>query len=182
MLASLALYQAEQNNYAEWAGENVELGVSWARGVDIETQGLELDLSGRLNDWWTLQAGYAYLELKNAGNGDERTYLPAHTVTLLSAAEIPAVAGLTLAASLRWQDEVHYTSQNTGTVVSQPDYMVLGLSATYDVTDRFYVALNVDNVTDKTYLNSLYWADIYGWDQAFYGEPRNLTLRVGYEW
>jgi outer membrane receptor for ferric coprogen and ferric-rhodotorulic acid len=66
--------------------------------------------------------------------------------------------------------------------VTQPDYMVLGLNANYSITDRFSVALNLDNVANETYLNSIYWADIYAWDQAYYGEPRNVTLRLGYEW
>ena len=48
-----------------------------------------------------------------------------------------------------------------------------------DTKVRF--ALNIDNLTDETYLNSLYWADIYAWDQAYYGEPRNATLRLSYD-
>jgi outer membrane receptor for ferric coprogen and ferric-rhodotorulic acid len=103
-------------------------------------------------------------------------------VTLLGEAAIPAVPRLSIAASLRWQSDVHYTSQNTGTLVEQSSYALLGLIASYDVTDKFMLAVNVDNVTDETYLNSLYWADIYAWDQAFYGEPRNVTLRAVYEW
>jgi outer membrane receptor for ferric coprogen and ferric-rhodotorulic acid len=180
LLSSLALYQAEQSNYAEWGGDAG--GLAWFRGVDIKTQGLEIDIAGRVNDLWTLQAGYTYLDLKDAGNGDERTYLPAHAVTLLGEVDVPNVSGLSLAASLRWQDEVHYTSQNTGTRVSQPSYAVLGLSATYDFNERLSVALNLDNVTDEAYLNSLYWADIYAWDQAYYGEPRSATLRLTYDW
>lgn len=181
LMSALALYQAEQSNYAEWDGYDDTSGLSWFRGVEIKTQGVEIDVSGRLNDAWTLQAGYTYLDLKDAGNGDERTYLPAHTVTLLSETDIPAVAGLSLAVSLRWQDEIHYTSENTATLVSQPSYALLGLSANYDFNDHLSLRLNIDNVSNETYLNSLYWADIYAWDQAFYGEPRNATLRLAYE-
>lgn len=182
LLASVALYRAEQTNLAEWAGEDIAAGIAWYRGISVETQGIELDLSGRINDWWTVQAGYAYLDLKNAENGDQRTYLPEHSITMLTEVSVPQVPGLSLAGSLRWQDEVFYISQNVGTRVTQPDYVVLGLSANYDVTQRFSVALNVDNVTDEKYLNSLYWADIYAWDQAYYGEPRNYTLRLNYRW
>jgi outer membrane receptor for ferric coprogen and ferric-rhodotorulic acid len=119
--------------------------------------------------------------LKDAGNGDERTYLPKQTVTLLGEVDVVRVDGLSLAVSMRWQDEVHYTSQNTATLVRQPAYTVLGFNASYDFSDRLSLALNLDNITDETYLNSLYWADIYAWDQAFYGEPRNVTLRVSYD-
>jgi outer membrane receptor for ferric coprogen and ferric-rhodotorulic acid len=182
LLSALALYQAEQSNYAEWAGSDDVTGLSWSRGVNIETQGIEIDIDGRVSDLWTLQAGYTFLDLKNAGNGDERTYLPAHTVTLLNELKVPAVEGLRVAASLRWQDEIHYTSGNTGTRVRQSAYALLGVSATYDFNDHLAVTLNLDNVTDETYLNSLYWADIYTWDQAYYGEPRNATLRVSYAW
>lgn len=181
LLSALALYQAEQSNYAEWDGYDDGSGLSWFRGVEIKTQGVELDISGKINDLWTLQAGYTYLDLKDAGNGDERTYLPAHTVTLLSEADIPAIAGLSLAVSLRWQDGIHYTSQNTASLVTQSSYALLGLGATYEFNDKLALALNIENVTNEDYLNSLYWADIYAWDQAYYGEPRSATIRLTYE-
>jgi outer membrane receptor for ferric coprogen and ferric-rhodotorulic acid len=182
LMSAFALYQAEQSNYAEWAGEDLANGLAWYRGVDIKTQGLEVDVTGRMNDVWTLQAGYTFLDVKDAGNGDERTYLPAHKITLLSEIDVQAVPGLTLAASLRWQDEVHYTSENTGTRVSQPAYAVLGFSAAYDFNENLALAFNLENVTDEKYLNSLYWADIYAWDQAYYGEPRAAMLRLTYNW
>jgi outer-membrane receptor for ferric coprogen and ferric-rhodotorulic acid len=181
LMSAFALYQAEQSNYAEWAGEDLANGLAWYRGIDIKTQGVEIDVGGRVNDLWTLQAGYTYMDLKDAGNGDERTYLPDHTITLLGEVDVPSVPGLGLAVSLRWQDEIHYTSQNTETRVSQPSYAVLGLSAKYDLNERFSLALNLDNITDEKYLNSLYWADIFAWDQAFYGEPRSVTLRLNYD-
>jgi outer membrane receptor for ferric coprogen and ferric-rhodotorulic acid len=182
LMTGFALYQAEQSNYAEWAGEDLANGFAWFRGIDIKTQGLEVDVNGRLNDAWTLQAGYTYLDLKDAGNGDQRTYLPAHTVTLLSEVDLAAVPGLTLAVSVRWQDEIHYTSENTGTRVSQSAYALLGFSAAYDFNDNLTLAFNLDNVTDEKHLNSLYWADIYAWDQAYYGEPRAAMLRLTYNW
>jgi len=89
---------------------------------------------------------------------------------------------LKIAASLRWQDEIHYTSENTGTRVDQPAYALLGLSGTYDFNDRLALTLNLENITDETYLNSIYWADIYAWDQAYYGEPRSAALRLTYNW
>jgi outer-membrane receptor for ferric coprogen and ferric-rhodotorulic acid len=182
LMSAFALYQAEQSNYAEWAGEDLENGLAWYRGVDIKTQGVEIDVTGRVSDAWTLQAGYTYLDLKDAGDGDERTYLPAHKVTLLTEVDIQAMPGLSLAASLRWQDEIHYTSQNTGTLVRQPAYAVLGFSAAYDFNENLTLAFNLENVTDEEYLNSLYWADIYAWDQAYYGEPRAALLRLTYDW
>jgi outer-membrane receptor for ferric coprogen and ferric-rhodotorulic acid len=181
LLGAFALYQAEQSNYAEYGGFDDTSGLSWFRGIEIKTQGLEIDLTGRLNDHWTVQAGYAYLDLKDAGNGDERTYLPAHKVTLLSEMDVPSIAGLSLSVSLRWQDAIHYTSENTATLVKQSSYALLGVGATYDFNEHLSLALNIDNLTDETYLNSLYWADIYAWDQAYYGEPRNATLRLTYD-
>lgn len=182
VLGSLALYKAELNNYAEWDGYDDATGFSWFRGSNIETQGVEIDFTGRAFRYMTLQAGYSFMDLVSADSGDQRTYLPEHTVTLLGDADIPAVPGLSIGASLRWQSEIHYTSENTNTEVKQKAYALIGLNASYDINDQFTFALNLDNITDETYLTSLYWADIYAWDQAFYGEPRNVTLRLTYEW
>jgi outer-membrane receptor for ferric coprogen and ferric-rhodotorulic acid len=182
LLGSLALYKAELNNYAEWDGYDETTGFNWSRGTNIETQGVEIDFTGRVGDYVTLQAGYSFMDLVSADSGDQRTYLPEHTITLLGDADISALPGLSLGASLRWQSAIHYISSNTDTEVNQSAYALLGLNASYDINDQLTVALNVDNITDETYLTSIYWADIYEWDQAFYGEPRNVTLRVTYEW
>jgi outer membrane receptor for ferric coprogen and ferric-rhodotorulic acid len=182
LLGSVALYKAELNNLAEWDGSDEASNFSWYRGSNIETQGVEIDFTGRAGDYVTLQAGYSFMDLVNADSGGQRTYLPEHTVTLLADADVPALPGLSLGASLRWQSEIFYTSANTGTEVKQDAYALIGLNASYDIDDQFTVALNLDNVTDEHHLTSLYWADIYAWDQAFYGEPRNVTLRLTYEW
>jgi len=47
--------------------------------------------------------------------------------------------------------------------------------AHYDFTPQFSATLNVYNVTDRKYINSLYWA------QGYYGAPRNTSLSLNYK-
>lgn len=179
LLMSVALFRAEQKNYAEYLGYYEDTGISYYEGRDIQSEGLEIDVTGYINDKWKLQAGYTFTDLTNA-DGSQRTYLPENTFNLLSAYDISSA--ITVGASLRWQDEVYYISANTGTRVTQDSYLLLGVNASWELTDAITLALNVDNLTDEKYHNSYYWADIYAWDQAFYGAPLNGKLRLTIDW
>ena len=74
---------------------------------------------------------------------------------------------------MNWQDEISRVN-GAGTTTKQGSYALLNLMARYDFTKQWHTQLNVDNVTDKKYLNSLYW------DQGFYGAPRSFMLTAGW--
>ena len=90
--------------------------------------------------------------------------------------------GLKLGGKIRWQSEitkeqgVATTGPNAGeTIVTRQDsYAVLDLMASYDFARHWNATLNVNNVTDEKYLESLQWA------QGFYGEPANASLTVSW--
>ena len=174
LYTSLAYFRAEQDGYAEWAGYNDE-GVSYYMGIDFESEGFELEAAGRITDTWSVQAGYTDLELTDPDTGaDARTFIPRRTFNLATTLEVPAVPGLELGGSLKWQDDIHLESG--GAVIRQDAFTLASVYASYELTERVEVGLNVNNLTDEQYLASLYW------DQAFYGAPREVTarLRVAY--
>ncbi|MBC7993980.1 MAG: TonB-dependent receptor, partial [Rhizobacter sp.] len=84
-----------------------------------------------------------------------------------------ALDALKLGATLRWRAAAH-RDEAGGVVIRQPAYALLDLMARYDFNDHWSARLNLGNVTDEKYVNSLYWS------QGYYGEPRSAKLSVNW--
>lgn len=59
-----------------------------------------------------------------------------------------------------------------------PDYFLVNLYASYDITDNIELALNVDNVFDETYLTTINWGG--GW--GYLGAPRTYWLSANFKY
>jgi len=81
---------------------------------------------------------------------------------------VPALPALKIGGVLKWQDDITTADGR----VEQEAYTLLDLALHYDLSPRLSLALNLENVSNEKYLNSLYW------DQAYYGAPRNLEASV----
>jgi len=169
---SLALFQTRQNNLAEIAGVMPDNSTeNYYRAVDgVRSQGYELEASGMVLTDWQLAASYTDLDIEDADGHTAKTYTPKRLFKLASTYRLNK---LKLGGSLNWQDEISRVN-GAGTTTRQGSYALLNLMARYDFNKQWHTQLNVDNVTDKKYLNSLYW------DQGFYGAPRSLMLTAGW--
>ena len=169
---SLALFQTRQNNLAEIAGVMPDNSTeNYYRAVDgVRSQGYELEASGMVLTDWQLAASYTDLDIEDADGHTAKTYTPKKLFKLASTYRLNK---LKLGGSLNWQDEISRVN-GAGTTTRQGSYALLNLMARYEFNKQWHTQLNVDNVTDKKYLNSLYW------DQGFYGAPRSLMLTAGW--
>ncbi|MBN1239758.1 MAG: TonB-dependent siderophore receptor [Gammaproteobacteria bacterium] len=170
LLASLSLFRAEQDNYAEYAGFDVDSGLSYYAGVDVESQGYELEVSGRIGERWHLIGGYTQLDLEDSAGAEARTFVPRETFNFGARFEPARLPGLELGGTARWLGGMHLDSPLGR--IRQPSYAVLSAYMRYALSDRLDVAVNLDNLTDEKYLTSLYW------DQAFYAAPRSGAVSV----
>lgn len=165
--ASLAVFKSKQDNLAVWRRtEGVD---EIHEGVDTRSQGVELELSGALTPRVQVQAGYTQLSIKDASGADVRTYTPRRQLSL--AGTWRALDALKLGATLRWRDDAH-RDEADGVVIRQAAYALLDLMVRYDFNDHWSARLNLANVTDEKYVNSLYWT------QGYYGEPRSANLSL----
>lgn len=168
LLGALSLFRAEQDNYAEYAGFDEGSGLSYYRGVDVESEGFELEVSGRIGERVHLFGGYTQLDVEDRDGADARTFVPRKTFKL-GTRFTPALAPkLELGGSVRWSSGM-YLDTPLGRI-RQPSFEVLSAYARYALSERLELAVNVDNLTDEKYLTSLYW------DQAFYAAPRNAAI------
>lgn len=175
LLTSLAVFKAEQDNLQQFAGyAGDDFSIAYYEGIAVRSRGYEFEVAGRPVNFVKLQAGYTHLSLKDPQGAQARTFIPRDTFKLLATLQVPGVSGLELGASARWQDDI-YLDTSAG-VIRQSAYSILGLQASYAIDKNFELSANLDNVTDKKHLTSLYW------DQAYYGAPRHVNVSLSWKY
>lgn len=178
--ASAALFKINQDNLAEYAGYNPDTGLSYYRGEDASSQGVELTVSGALTEIWQVFGGYTHLNITGDDGRDARTYVPRDMLRISTTVLIPKIEGLKLGAQLSWQSDIERAQgvldfDGDEIISRQQSYALLGLMASYSWSPQWTVAANIDNVTNEKYLTSLYWS------QGYYGAPRNGSMTLRYD-
>jgi outer membrane receptor for ferric coprogen and ferric-rhodotorulic acid len=150
------------------------------------SRGAELQIDGALAPGWLIGSGYTYNLYESGVGGIPVTVTPRHLLKIwtskrLSDALSRWTAGGTLRAQTASRGSLLLNCTVTPTldcvpteVLAQKAYAVLDLRAGFDVTRNWEVALSVNNVFDKNYYLSQNSPGLEVW----YGEPRNLLLRV----
>jgi len=131
-----------------------------------------------------LFAGYTYVDIEDADGNPEKSFVPEHLAQLRGTWQVPGVDGLKLGSEIRWQSEISQeqgvvtTGPNAGTVIvtEQESYAVVDLMASYDFARNWNATLNVNNVTDEKYIESLKKFGTAA--QGYYGDPANASLTV----
>ncbi|WP_444943416.1 TonB-dependent siderophore receptor [Microbulbifer sp. ZKSA006] len=171
---SFGLFESSLNNLGEYAG-TVD-GVNTYNGLDFTTKGAELELIGAITENFNVSFGFTHLsEVVGDDGEDVRTYIPRNTLKVAVAYDMPQVQGLKLGGGINWQDDI-YIEPAEGVRVEQDSYALLSVFANYDISDNLTVALNIDNLTNEKYLNSLYWT------QGYYGAPRQAQVSVSWRY
>ncbi|WP_168197608.1 TonB-dependent siderophore receptor [Brenneria corticis] len=175
--ATLALFRTEQENTAEYAGFDSDQGFSYYKPVDTISKGAELTLAGQLTPNWQISTGFTRLfSLEDADGNRARTYTPRNQAYLSTTYRVPQIQDLKVGASINWQSDIfrEQGASTTGdTIISrQGSYAVFNAMASYDINKNVNLSLNINNLLDRKYLTSLYWA------QSYYAPGRNATLSV----
>lgn len=175
--ASASVFRVRQDNLALYVGFDPDTGRSIYDGEDARSRGVELEISGEVGDAWSLSAGWTRLDIEGPDGAASLTYVPRSSLRASAVARIAAVPGLRVGGSVRWQDDIHRDAvlpDGVPATIRQDAYAVVGLMAGYRAGNGWEATLNLDNLTDETYIPSLYW------EQGYYAAPRNVSLTVGY--
>lgn len=169
---TLAVFSSTQNNYGSFTERNSD-GVAIYEGVTLDSKGYEIEFSGELFEGLNIGAGYTNVDLENEKGNDIRQFIPSKILKLSSTYSIPQIDGLKIGGVIKWQDDITTETQPNQTPhATQSAYTLVDLALHYQLQKNLGVSLNIENITDQKYLNSLYW------DQAFYGAPRNVSASV----
>ena len=172
LVTSIAFFTAEQENLATLGGVTEDLQY-WYTGIDVESKGVELEVSGRINDYLGITAGFTSLSLDGL-DGEDNVYpwVPEQTANLWLTTKLPTFSALELGLGGRWQSDVFNADTASGGLVRQDSYAVLNAYATWNVNDKMWVRVNADNLTDEKYITSLY-------NVGYYSPPAQYKLAMG---
>jgi outer-membrane receptor for ferric coprogen and ferric-rhodotorulic acid len=182
LYATAAVFRARQAGLATFAGTfdgtngNGPIGGDFYVGQTTTTRGVEAEISGRVTDHWLLAGGITHLRMRDDTGADARLFVPRDTVKLTATYQMPEWRDFKVGANLRYQSAVRGNDDSNGLPIRQGGYATLDLLAGLRLTSHLEASVNVRNVTNVKYLNSLEWG------QAFYAAPRSAigTLRFTY--
>ena len=170
---ALIAFRTDQENLADPAGM---IGPdTYYDGVDVDSFGYEGEISGEILPGWQLAGGYTWLEIEDQDGDEIRNYTPREIFRLSTTYRPAALQKLKTGVQVSWQDSIYRGGTGGVPKTTQDSYALVNLMASYDWTKHLTTTLNVNNVTDEKYYNSLYVG------QAFYGAPRSANVRFDYK-
>jgi len=179
--ASVAVFQARQNNTAEAAGFDATIGQTLYRGVDAKSQGIELEVSGQLVPGLQATGGFTTMRVRGDGDTPVRTFVPRNTARLNIVWSPMTLPALKVGASGQYQSRMYLEPGVTATTgqpvrITQDGYATLDLMARYELTPRLSLSANVRNINDAKALSAI------NFDQGYFIAPRTVlgTVRISY--
>lgn len=168
---TLAVFETEQDNLAG-NPQGTPPNEYYEETDGIRSRGYEVDVRGELLPGWQVAGGFTQVNISNPDDSRARPYTPERFWNLSTTWQVPQVERLKVGGSVRWQD----TIRTENGLREQASYTLLDLMARYQLSPAVSAQLNVRNVTDEKYLNSLYW------NQGYYGEPRAASVKISWQY
>ncbi|WP_267268900.1 TonB-dependent siderophore receptor [Pseudomonas protegens] len=190
LTASAAVFRIDQVNRAKQvvSAQCSSLQCYEASG-EVRSEGIELEVNGELAPGWELGAGYTYAQAKYRKDGNEDnvgrlfdTDIPRHVFKAFTTYQLPGdlhrwtVGGGLYSQNRIYNKDVNFYDSGTPMYVEQKGYALVDLMTRYRASEHLEFRLNLNNVFDKKYYQSISTNTYYGND--IYGEPRNAMVTV----
>lgn len=183
--AFLALYRIRQSNVpAILPPPRDAPPACCVEGRTTRSQGAEFDINGQLRRGWVVGGGYAHNANQRGVRKDVDSTPPRHLLKLWTSLRMPDdLDRWTLGGSLRAQGKAQAgmngycsttNSRQCKPSIVQKAFAVLDLRSAFQVDSNWEVALSLNNVLDRNYYDSVLASTLHAW----YGEPRNVMLRI----
>ncbi|KAB0583631.1 TonB-dependent siderophore receptor [Ideonella dechloratans] len=169
LMATVAVFRSRQQNLASYVGVDSQ-GNSIYQGADFKSQGVELELMGELLPGWSVNAGYTQLAIHDEAGEPARRFTPRQRLQFNTTWQVAQLPGLKLGAQLNWRSSIHSDDVDAG----EPGLLLVDLMARYQLSRQWSVSAQVNNLTDRKYLTSLYWT------QSYYAAPRNYSVSLNW--
>ena len=158
-----AVFENEQNSPQVSDNDSSTLDV-----IESTISGFELQLSGYVNDVWSLSASYTNLDGEQANSSLVPRELPENMASIWNRFSINEKFGFGLGVT--YQDESFVNNGNTATL---PSYTRIDASAYYNLSQKWRVQLNIENLSDE-----LYFPNAHSTHQVTVGEPISAMLTL----
>ena len=182
LLTTLAWFSAKQQGLATYVGTRYmeEYAYGYYRPDDVESRGFEFEASGKLSEYTDLLFGYTHLtmtggpptELDDPAPGPTYSWVPRRTANLMLSTRLSSLPALSFGVGGRWQSGISNKEDNVDYArVRQSGYTLLNAFFAWDITPDLTLRANVNNITDKKYIQSVY-------SVSYYGAPRQYALSL----
>ncbi|TMO76560.1 TonB-dependent siderophore receptor [Pseudoalteromonas aurantia] len=173
----VALFKINQENFP--ITDTSAAAARIYKSVDgVESKGYEIEISGYINDHWRASIAYSNLSLSDNNEGRISKIVPDKVAKFNTDYEFDgSLAGLTVGGFINWTGERHGFIANPDWSFRYPElsaYTVIGLVASYDVTDNLSIKANINNAFDKEYEGKV------SWFSSRPGTPRNYSAQINY--
>ncbi|WP_416413634.1 ferric-rhodotorulic acid/ferric-coprogen receptor FhuE [Pantoea sp. App145] len=178
LTATMAIFRIEQDNVGEeingvYVNNSSEQAYTATKGA--RSKGAEFELNGALTDNLQMTFGATRYVARDS-DGRYNPGQPQTEFKLFTRYQLPMLPDLTIGGGINWQNRVFEddTAPDGSTQrVYQGSYPLANLFARYQVTKQVAVQANVDNLFDRTYYSYM--------NNYVYGEPRNFSVSVSYQ-
>jgi outer membrane receptor for ferric coprogen and ferric-rhodotorulic acid len=168
LLASFAVFRAEQDNIAVYAGLNA-LGQYYYEGTTMDSNGFELEVVGHVTDNLNAIFAYTSLDIEDQDGVNTSAWEPKNLVKFSLDYNFAQLPELTFGLGGKWQSKV----ENAAASVKQDSYLLVNAFARWNMSDKMAIQANIDNITDEKYITSLK-------NVGFYGAPVNASVNLTY--
>jgi outer-membrane receptor for ferric coprogen and ferric-rhodotorulic acid len=184
---SLSLFLIDQTNRATLASD--QTGCPIARCYEasglVRSKGIEFEVNGEITPNWRLGLGYTYTDARYRKDATREGQLfdtdnPRHMLRFATTYEFDnQLDGLRLGASVNWRSGAYNQGVYNGAAwrIERGSDYVVNLMAAYRISERADLQLNVNNVFDRKYYNTIATTPMYGAIDV-YGDPRNFKLTL----
>lgn len=140
--------------------------------IETETDGVEIQIEGRLADFWNLSAAYTYLDGEQVGrsgpSGRRPRELPENMFSLWNSFQFSQK--LSGGLGLTYQDESFINNSNSAVL---PSYTRIDAALYYQLSNTLRMQVNIENLTDTDYFPSS-----HSTHQATVGAPLNARFAI----
>ena len=140
--------------------------------IESSIDGFEVQIQGKLNSNWSINASYGYLDgeqVNRSGNtGLRPRELPENMFSLWTTYQVTSKFGLGIGVS--YQDESFINNSNSATL---PSYTRIDAAVFYEVSEDLMIQLHVENLSDR-----VYFPNAHSTHQATVGEEVNARLSL----
>jgi outer membrane receptor for ferric coprogen and ferric-rhodotorulic acid len=168
LLATFAVFKAEQQNIAAYAGLNADLQYYY-EGTNINSSGFEMEVSGNITDNLNVLFAYTLLDIEDEAGESTNPWVATDVVNFSLGYTLPSLPEINVGFAGKWQSE----TKNAINGVTQDAYMLVNAFARWELSEQLTLQANIDNVTDEKYITALE-------DVGYYGAPVNGSVSVSY--
>lgn len=183
---ALSVFHIKQDNLAQPDGGQTVPGTTppaqaYYPAKGATSTGFEVEANGEILPGWSVAANYTQFKAEDANDQRINTLYPQKLLRVFTTYRFDgSLNGLMVGGGVNWEDTSYTDTINPVTGLDErlevKSHALVNLMTRYQFENGLSAQLNVENLLDKTY-----YSQIGFYNQLAYGEPRNVTLTLRYQ-